>query len=123
MLAHGNKRGRERGFPEVHYYLVFVSRQVHGEAAVPCVPHLERAVLAGCDEKSAVGRPRTLVDLELWCEHGGTCSFLWAIRLAYWRDVAPKTLEKLAVPGVPEFLSWMSGNCLVEKTRHCISED
>lgn len=47
-------------------YLVFVARQVHGEVAVARVPHLERAVLAACDEQPAVGGPGALVDLWLY---------------------------------------------------------
>jgi hypothetical protein len=44
-------------------YLVLVTWQVHGEVAVPRVPHLEGAVLAARDEQSAVGGPCALVDL------------------------------------------------------------
>jgi hypothetical protein len=57
--------GRGTGDPGVAY-LVFVAWQVHCEIAVPCVPHFQGAVLATCDEQSAVGRPGALVYLGMY---------------------------------------------------------
>ena len=89
-------------------YLVLVTWQVHGEVAVPRVPHLEGAVLAACDEQSAVGGPCALVDLWFLLSAGdvgaGCKAAISGWTVAYRCDVAPQTLEELAVPGVPEFL-------------------
>jgi hypothetical protein len=57
----------DRVIPEMRAaYLVFVAWQIHGEIAVARIPHLERAVLAACDEQPAVGGPGTLVDLRVY---------------------------------------------------------
>lgn len=44
-------------------YLIFMTGKIHCEISVARIPNLEGAVLATCDEQSAVGRPGALIDL------------------------------------------------------------